>query len=235
VSVVVAGQDAAGRDLDREEKDVDASPQVGTAPARAAVRPSVSRTVAGHTRLVVVAVSASAGLFAVGVGSGQSNLWVYAVVLVLGGVGVVLLHRRVGLSTPTLCGLVVFGVGHLAGGTVPVGGGVLYEWWLVEGLVRYDNLQHAVGFGFVGLATWEALRHRLAPTGEDAAFVAGWIIVLAAAGFGAVNEVIEYGLTLTLASTNVGGYDNSARDLVANLAGGMLMALWTVRRLRRSS
>jgi hypothetical protein len=207
--------------------------EMAMAPVRA--RPSLPETLAGHPQLLGVAVSATAVLFAVGLGSGQRNLSVYAVVMLLGGVGVVSLHRRVGLSTPTLWGLMVFGVGHLAGGTVPVGDGVLYQWWLIDGLLRYDNLQHAWGFGFVGLATWEALRHRLAPADEDVGFVAAWIIVLAATGFGAVNEVIEYVLTLALAATNVGGYDNTARDLVANLVGGGLMALWTARRLRRSS
>jgi hypothetical protein len=61
------------------------------------------------------------------------------------------------------------------------------------------------------------------------------VIVLAAAAFGAVNEIVEYVLTLTLADTNVGGYDNTARDLVANLVGGLVVSGWTVRRIRRST
>ncbi len=126
----------------------------------------------------------------------------------------------------------VFGIGHLAGGTVPVGQGTLYQWWLVDGLLRYDNLQHTWGFAFVGLATWEALRHRLGPTREDAGFVAAWVVGLAAVAFGAINEIVEFVLTLTLSATNVGGYDNTARDIVANLVGGALMAAWTTRGLR---
>jgi hypothetical protein len=116
---------------------------------------------------------------------------------------------------------------------LPVGDGILYQWWVVDGVLRYDNLQHAWGFGFVGLATWEVLRHRLAPRDGDVGLVAAWVVVLAATGFGAINEVLEYVLTLTLAATNVGGYDNTARDLVANLAGGLAVGTWTARRLRR--
>jgi hypothetical protein len=50
----------------------------------------------------------------------------------------------------------VFKVTHLARSTAPVADGVLYQqWWLIDGLLRYDNLQHAWEFGVVGLATWE--------------------------------------------------------------------------------
>jgi uncharacterized phage protein gp47/JayE len=108
---------------------------------------------------------------------------------------------------------------------------ILYQWWLVDGVVRYDNLQHAWGFGFVGLAVWEVLRSRLAPREEDVGRVAAWIVVLGATAFGAANEILEYVLTLTLAETNVGGYDNTARDLVANLVGGVAVGVWTARRI----
>ena len=185
---------------------------------------SLSAALAAHRWLIAAAVAASVVLFGVGIATGQRNLPVYFVVMTLGAAGVVALHQRVGLSTVTLWGLMVFGIGHLAGGTVPVGDGILYQWWLLEGWLRYDNLQHAWGFGFVGLAAWEALRHRLAPRAEDVGFVAASIILLAATGFGALNEVIEFVLTLTLAEANVGGYDNTARDLVANLTGGLVMA-----------
>jgi hypothetical protein len=184
-----------------------------------------------HRAQIVTAILGTVALLGVGIAAGQLNWQVYAAVMVAGGVGVVALHARVGFSGATLWGLVGFGLGHLAGGMVPVGDGILYQWWLVEGLLRYDNLQHAWGFGFVGRATWEALRPRLAPRDEDLPFVAFVVIVLGAAALGAVNEVLEYVMTLVLAETNVGGYDNTARDLVANLVGGVLVAGWTARSL----
>jgi hypothetical protein len=57
---------------------------------------------AGATITTGVAVSATAALFAVGIGSGQRDLSVYAVAMLLGGAGVVALRRRVGLSRMTL-------------------------------------------------------------------------------------------------------------------------------------
>jgi hypothetical protein len=44
-------------------------------------------------------------------------------------------------------------------------------------------------------------------------------------GFGAANEVVEFIATITLPGTNVGGYENTGWDLVANLVGCLLAAL----------
>lgn len=178
--------------------------------------------------LGVTAVGTAAGL-AVGAASGRPNWPVYLAVVLLGGAIVVSLHIRYRFSLATRIGLVVFALGHVAGGMVPVGDGVLYQVWLVEPVLRYDNLQHAWGFGFVGRAVWEALRYR-AGASLDERLVTWWLIVLGAGAFGAVNEIIEWVMTLTIPGTDVGGYDNTSRDLVANLAGGVLVASWTVRR-----
>lgn len=178
-----------------------------------------------------VGLAGTAALLALGIATDQRNWPVYLVVLVLGAGAVAALHHRVRLSPVTVWGLLVFGLGHLAGGMVPVGAGTLYQLWLVPDVVRYDNLQHALGFGVVGRATWEALAPRLAPAGKDRRAVAWWVVVLGANAFGAGNEIVEWVLTLTLESTSVGGYDNTARDLVANLVGGVLVGWATARGL----
>ena len=184
-----------------------------------------------HASAATFAAVGTVALLGVGIVTDRPNWPVYAVVMVVGGVAVALLDRRVHLSRATVWGLAVFGVGHVAGGMVPVGDGTLYGWWLVDGVLRYDNLQHAWGFGFVGRATWESLRGRLDPAPGHVRAVAGWIIVLGAAAGGAVNEIVEYVMVLTIPGTDVGGYDNTARDLIANLVGGLVAATWTTRRL----
>ena len=182
---------------------------------------------------VAVLVAGTVGLLALGIATGQDNWPVYAMV-VLGGAAVVTrIHLRRGLSTIAIWGLVAFALGHLAGGMIPVGNGTLYQLWLVDGVLRYDNVQHAVGFGFVGRAIWETLQHRLAPPEPDRPGIAMWIVVLAAAAAGAVNEIVEYLLTLVLPENQVGGYDNTARDLIANLLGGLTVGWWTRRQLVR--
>ena len=184
---------------------------------------------------MAVLVGGTAVLLTLGIATGQDNWPVYAVVVLGGAALVTRIHVRAGLSTTTIWGLVAFALGHLAGGMVPVGDGVLYQQWLVDGVLRYDNLQHAVGFGFVGRAIWETLQHRLAPPERDRPGVAMWIVVLAAAAAGAVNEIVEYLLTLVLPEHQVGGYDNTARDLIANLLGGLAVGWWTRRRIGQAT
>lgn len=62
------------------------------------------------------------------------------------------------------------------------------------------------------------------------------LLTLAAAagmGFGALNEVIEFFMTLLVPETNVGGYINTGWDLVANLVGA-LIAVSLIRLLHRA-
>ncbi len=41
----------------------------------------------------------------------------------------------------------------------------------------------------------------------------------------AVNEVVEFIATITLPGTNVGGYENTGWDLVANLVGCLIAVI----------
>lgn len=189
-------------------------------PARDALRD-------GLLPLAVTATGTAAGV-AVGMARGAANWPVYLAVIVLGAAVATAVHLHAHLSRSTLWGLVVFALGHVAGGMVPIGDEVLYQQWLVEPVLRYDNVQHAWGFGFVGRATWEVLRRRLGPAAADP-IVGGTVIVLGAIALGAVNEIVEWIMTLTIPGTDVGGYDNTARDLVANLVGGLFVALASLR------
>ncbi|MCW2698810.1 MAG: hypothetical protein JWQ45_345 [Blastococcus sp.] len=200
----------------------------GAAPSRlrAAVRASPAP--------VALLAAGTAGLLTLGIVTGRDNWPVYAAVVLAGTAAVAGIHLRVGLSTTTIWGLVAFALGHLAGGMVAVGDGILYSLWLIDGVLRYDNLQH-LGFGFVGRAIWETLQHRLAPSERDRPGISMWIVVLGAAAAGAVNEIVEYLLTLILPEHQVGGYDNTARDLVADLVGGLAVGWWTRRETRAAT
>ena len=180
--------------------------------------------------LSVAAIGIAAGL-ALGVATAAPGLPVYATVLLLGAAVATALHLRVGLTDLAIWGLVIFALGHVAGGMIPVGDGVLYGQWLVGRTVRYDNVQHAWGFGIAGRVVWEALRPRLSGATRPH-LVAAVIVLLGGMGLGAVNEVVEYILTKTLPATNVGGYENTARDLIANFVGAAIAAALTARSAR---
>mgnify|MGYP001563090275 CR=1 FL=1 len=54
------------------------------------------------------------------------------------------------------------------------------------------------------------------------------VVVMAGLGVGALNEVIEFLVTVIVPSTGVGGYENTSLDLVADLLGA-LIALIVIR------
>lgn len=163
--------------------------------------------------------------------------FIFYIVVMLVLIGVMcLVHKKVGLTTPLLWALSVWGMLHMAGGLVPVPAGwpyngehaVLYSLWLIPEKLKYDQLVHAYGFGVTTWLCWHALSSsllrvagfRLRPT-------LGMLTLCAAAGvgFGALNEVIEFIAVLSMPKTNVGGYMNTGWDLVANLIGATVAAL----------
>lgn len=154
-------------------------------------------------------------------------------------------HRHVRLTTGVLWCLSIWGLAHMAGGllTVPAGwpthGGnrVLYSVWLIPGRLKYDHLVHAFGFGVTTWVCWQGLRGAFRRRGV-VVYPAFGLLVLAVAGglgFGALNEVVEFVATLLVPETNVGGYENTGWDLVANAIGAMVAAglIWKFERDER--
>lgn len=189
------------------------------------VRPAVDR----HRRLVLAMAGVVAGFLAFGLATGAELAVPYAVIVTAGAVLVAAVEPPEGFSPVVLAGLCLWAVGHLAGGTVGIGDDrPLYNAVLPGGL-HFDNVVHFVGFGTAGLAWWEATRRWLpAVPGHP---VGAWVVVwLTGMGVGALNEVLEFVFTLLVEDTNVGGYRNTGRDLVANLLGAAVAATIAVRR-----
>lgn len=139
------------------------------------------------------------------------------------------LEQRYAIGSGALWGLSVWGLGHMAGGVIPLDGDrTLYNAVLGVDLLHFDRLVHAFGFGFATLVCGKVLRRLLpdAPMAGAAAVLA----VLAGLGVGAANEIVEFGATLVLPETNVGGYVNTGWDLVFDLLGGIVATIWLVRR-----
>jgi hypothetical protein len=186
--------------------------------------------------------------------------FVVMLVLIAATIG---LHFRVGLHIGALWGLSIWGAAHMAGGLMPVPDSwpisgdthVLYNWWLIRGLLKYDQVVHAYGFGLVTWICWQGLHSAFtrliddeirgtgilpvtpdANPGQDGPATARGVrvrptvglltlCVAAGNGFGAANEVVEFIATLTLPGTNVGGYTNTGWDMVSNLVGTMIAAM----------
>ncbi|MDP1591900.1 MAG: DUF2238 domain-containing protein [Prosthecobacter sp.] len=167
-------------------------------------------------------------------GNREFIFYIVVMVVLIGVMG--LLHRRVRLTTGLLWAFSAWGLAHMAGGLCPLPAGwpyngdhaVLYSWWIIPGRLKYDQVVHAYGFGVTTLLCWHILRNALRqPDGGALRPTFGILVLCAAAGmgFGALNEVIEFIAVLTIPNTNVGGYENTGWDLVANLVGTILGAL----------
>ena len=165
----------------------------------------------------------------------------YEFVLYIGVVIVAILivvwfYIRYGLSIALLWLLSFWGFLHMAGGLVdvplhwPTGGEskALYNLWLIKGKLKFDQFVHAYGFGTTTWLIWQVLRRTLAgkfsrpladirPTGGLL-----FLCAIGSMGLGAFNEIVEFSAMVIVPETNVGGYVNTALDLVSNLAGALI-------------
>lgn len=167
-------------------------------------------------------------------GNREFIFYIVVMLILIGVMGTV--HHRVRLTMPLLWAFSVWGLAHMAGGLCPLPSGwpyngnqaVLYSWWIVPQWLKYDQIVHAYGFGVTTWLCWHILRHALRqPDGSAVRPTFGMLILCAAGGmgFGALNEVIEFIAVLTIPNTNVGGYENTGWDLVANLVGAAIAAV----------
>jgi hypothetical protein len=185
---------------------------------------------ARHERLVTVMAVVVAGFVAFGVVTGADLAVPYGVIVVGGALLVAALEPPEGFSRVVLAGLSLWAVGHLAGGAVGIGDDRTLYNAILPGRLHFDNVVHFVGFGTAGLVWWEATRPWLAapPRHKVGIGVAVW---LAGMGVGAVNEVFEFLFTLVVEDTNVGGYRNTGRDLIANMLGAAVAGVIAARRV----
>jgi hypothetical protein len=171
------------------------------------------------------------------IATGNREFVLYIVVMFLLIAGLTVIHSRVQLSLGLLWALSIWGLTHMAGGLVPVPPSwpiegdirVLYSWWIIPDILKYDHVVHAYGFGVATFLCWEGLRAAVSKPDDEEGVrpTAGLLLLCAAAsaGFGAANEVVEFIATQLLPKTNVGGYENTGWDLVSNLAGAVIAAL----------
>ncbi len=170
-----------------------------------------------------------AGFLVYGLATGADLTISYVAIVIGGGVLVAAVEPPEGFSQVVLVGLSLWAVGHLAGGIIDIGDDRTFYNAVFPGRLHADNVVHFVGFGSAGLVWWEATRAWLPtrPGHRVGLAVAVW---LAGMGVGACNEVVEFVITLVDEDTNIGGYRNTGRDLIANMLGSALAAAIAVRR-----
>lgn len=135
---------------------------------------------------------------------------------------IVLYHKKLHLSLIILTGLSVLGFMHVAGGNLYFSGNRLYEIYILN-IIRYDQLVHSFGVFIATFVGYSLLKPYLDHRIEHHPVVLSLILVAIASGFGAINEILEFGAVIFLgADKAVGDYHNNALDLVFNTLGSII-------------
>ncbi|MDA0787307.1 MAG: DUF2238 domain-containing protein [Proteobacteria bacterium] len=176
--------------------------------------------------VLAVTLAYIAGFGTLFLSTGNSEfLWYIVTLLILVtlvGAG----QRKAAFPTAILWALSLWGLVHMAGGGVPVGDSVLYAHVVVPVfisgdimLLRYDQIVHFYGFGVTAWLLWYLLRKHFPVMDQTRSIYV--FAALGSMGLGAVNEMIEFAAVVMFPQTNVGGYVNTALDLVFNAVGAV--------------
>ncbi|OGG61060.1 hypothetical protein A3C87_02050 [Candidatus Kaiserbacteria bacterium RIFCSPHIGHO2_02_FULL_49_34] len=139
-------------------------------------------------------------------------------------------HKYVQYPLYVLWCLLVWAILHMLGGVEFAPGEVIYTFVICPiisepySILKYDQVVHAYGFFVATLVMFSVLHRYLVVRFSWTAV--GIVLAMAGLGLGALNEIIEFGMTITMPRTNVGGYENTALDLVFNLVGAIAAALF---------
>ena len=135
-------------------------------------------------------------------------------------------NKKINYPNSTLWGLTLWSLLHMSGGGIYINGRKLYA-LMIYPLVgepylifKFDQFVHIVGFFVATLVVYHLIKPKLIKNH-------GWValsivVVMAGFGLGALNEVVEFIATVITPETGVGGYENTALDLVSNLIGAIL-------------
>jgi len=146
----------------------------------------------------------------------------YAIILFSLIFVIIVYYQKMHLSKSILLGATLWGIMHMLGGCIYIFGTRLYDFYLIPHLFRYDNLVHAFGTSLVTFVIYSLVRPHLDNNIKGNFLLLSLIIVSAAMGVGAYNEISELIAVVFLnASKAVGDYYNNALDLVFNLLGSI--------------
>ncbi|HHX58750.1 MAG TPA: DUF2238 domain-containing protein [Candidatus Moranbacteria bacterium] len=155
----------------------------------------------------------------------------YIGVLIFFVILILITREKVNYSNGLLWGLSIWALAHMAGGGIILNNKLLYSTMLLPiigepyYILKYDQLVHAFGFGITTLLMWTLLKPLLKNPARNNKVAISILLVMAATGAGALNEVIEFIATVISPESGVGGYINNALDLVFNLIGALIALL----------
>ena len=121
----------------------------------------------------------------------------------------------------------------MLGGSAYISGTRLYDIILIPiiddpfFILKYDQFVHAFCYVAFSILIYYILKSHFKPNQERVLVI---FAILAASGVGLLNEVLEFGMVIFAgAAEAVGGYYNTALDLVFNVIGAIIGTLYVSR------
>ena len=133
-------------------------------------------------------------------------------------------NPKVNYSNGVLWGLTAWAILHMAGGGLYIGEKKFYGLMILPlvgdpyFILRYDQVVHFIGFWVATIVMWQVLLPHLKEK-TSKKFSITLVVVMAGLGLGALNEIVEFAATVIVPDTGVGGYTNTALDLVFDFFG----------------
>lgn len=155
-------------------------------------------------------------------------LWYIAILVVL-TLLTITLNKKYNFNPILLFGVSIWGLMHMAGGSIFIYGKNLYSLILfpifssnITGtdLFRYDQFAHFYFHFVVTFLIYIILKNYLNKNYDKS--IISIFLLLVIMGIGALNEIIELTAVLIVKDTGVGDYFNNAWDLVFNTLGAIL-------------
>ncbi len=146
--------------------------------------------------------------------------------------------RWIHYTPMALVGLTIWSALHLAGGAVPIGQGRLYDTIIVAlsqeyPILRYDQIVHIWGFGVSTIVMYCLLKPSLR-RGTGNVISLAVVLAMAGLGVGALNEILEFIVTIAVPESCVGGYLNTSLDLCSDLIGAAWGVFYILVRYREN-
>lgn len=156
---------------------------------------------------------------------------IYIGAIVIFFVTIFFTRKKCHYPNPLLWLLTLWAFLHMAGGGFSVDGIIWYKQILIPlvsepyNILRYDQFIHMFGFFTATIVSYYLVSPHLKNPNK---LTGGLLLVLVMAGigFGALNEVIEFAVDTLVPESGVGGYINTSLDLVSNLIGALLAAVF---------
>ena len=110
---------------------------------------------------------------------------------------------------------------HFAGGLINIADKRLYDCLIFN--IRYDKYVHFFNSFIGGVFLYKYYFRELKLNW----LIKDFILIFTVLGIGALVEIVEYLVTLTVETNGVGNYDNNLQDLISNFIGITLFVVTT--------